>query len=573
MTARLALTTILWMTLAPAQPVDGVTHLAIRVNHLDRSRAFYSKLGFQQAFDLRDHGRTTVAFIKINDRQFIELWPRSAAGQPAGFFHICFDSPNVAALRAEYAARGLAPGDISTARAGNLLFTLRPPEGDPLEFLEYRPGSLHWEDRGKHLGPRRVSARLESVTIPARDPGRYAAFLTSLALDAAAGVRAGSSPRLTFRVDDLKRATAILRARGLKFPLTDPDGVAIELVESPWTDVADRLISTPVESYPFNWGEGVQMMGLMRAAASTGNPRYTDYVENWARIWEARNRETLLNIGETISPLTRRGYCGHWSPASAILYLYSLRRDAAHLKLARDVAGFIRSGAERSPEGALGHWQGSHQLWVDTLFMACPLLAGLGRLDKRPEYIDDAAGQIILHARHLQHAQTGLFFHMWDWQTGRLSEGFWGRGNGWVLMSIADTIEVMRRNHPRYGELAAIAARLAKGIQSTQNAAGLWHTILDDPRSYEEASATAMFTYGLLKLSRLGVLPRSLNSTALRGWNGINERFVKDGQVLGVSAGTDPRGRDAYRTIALGRQTWGTGAFLLAATEVARILP
>jgi rhamnogalacturonyl hydrolase YesR len=150
-------------------------------------------------------------------------------------------------------------------------------------------------------------------------------------------------------------------------------------VSPSWTSVADRLIQTPVESYPFDWGEGVQMMGLMRAAHVARVPRYVDYVEKWAEIWEAKDLPTLLNIGPNAKP-KQQGYSGHWSPASAVLYLYQERRRPAHLKLARGVADFIRTGAERDPEGGLGHWQGSRQFWVDTLYMACPLLAGMGRL-------------------------------------------------------------------------------------------------------------------------------------------------------------------------------------------------
>jgi len=338
-----------------------------------------------------------------------------------------------------------------------------------------------------------------------------------------------------------------------------------------WTSVADHLIQTPIESYPFNWGEGVQMMGLMRAARAANDPRYAEYVEKWAQLYEAKDIETLLNIGPSAPNPSRAGYCGHWSPGSAVLYLYQDRRKPEHLKLAHQVADFIRKDAERSPEGGLGHWQGSHQMWVDTLYMACPLLSGLGQMEKKAEYIDDAAHQIIVHTRHLQDEKTGLIYHMYDWQTGTHSEGFWGRGDGWVLMSLAETLEVMHRSNPKFDELAAIARRLVRGLQSTQDQDGLWHTVLDDPKSYPECSATAMFTYGTLKLIRLKVLPATYEGAALRAWRTINEKYVKDGVVTGVSAGTGPKGVDSYRTIPVGTETWGTGAYLLAASEVARV--
>lgn len=336
------------------------------------------------------------------------------------------------------------------------------------------------------------------------------------------------------------------------------------------TAVADRLIGTPVDAYPFNWGEGVQMMGLMRAARAAQDSRYVDYVEKWARLYEAQDIRTLLDIGPSPANPARRGYCGHWSPASAVLYLYRDRPKPEHLKLAEGVAGYIETAAERSPDGGLGHWLGSHQLWVDTLYMACPLLSGLGQMENRPAYIEDAAHQIVVHARHLQDEKTGLIYHMWDWQAGTHSEGFWGRGDGWVLMSLADTLEAMKPASPSYQELVSIARKLAKGLESTQDDGGLWHTVLDDPKSYPECSATAMFTYGMLKLVRLRVLPPAYKAKALKAWRAINDRYVKDGLVIGVSAGTGPNGASAYRTMPVGTETWGTGAYLLAASEVAR---
>lgn len=334
-----------------------------------------------------------------------------------------------------------------------------------------------------------------------------------------------------------------------------------------WRGVADHLIRTPAESYPFNWGEGVQQIGLMKVAERTGEAAYVDYMERWARLYTGQDLDGLLDI-KAPARTNRPGYCGYWSPATAILYLHRARPRPEYQKLAEGVAAFVRKGAERSPEGALGHWIGSHQLWVDTLYMACPLLAGLGsRKD-----IDDAARQIVLYAKHLQDGKTGLFYHMWDWQTGERSPSLWGRGNGWVLMSIADTMEAMKPGDAQYRQLTEIAQRMAKGLAATQNREGMWHTVLDDPASYPEASATSMFAYGLLKLARLKVLEASeVRPVAQRGWAAVNAKYVVDGKVTGVSAGTDPGGNENYRRIRLGSQTWGTGAYLMAGSEVDRL--
>jgi len=564
-------------------PAPDIAHVALRIANLQASAAFYETLGFEQAFRFEDGGATSVAFLKINDHQFIELYPRASDSQPLGMMHICFETGDIESLRAEYLKRNLEPTPVNKARAGNLLFSIHDPEGQVLEYLQYLPGSLHFEDRGRHLGERRISQHLVRTVANVRDVDAARAFYAGrlgfgaeVELQAA---RAGNRPRIVFGVPDVARATDELHRRGLvpqasagAVRVVDPDGAAVVFTAAAapgWTSVADRLIATPVEAYPFNWGEGVQMMGLMKAAGAAHDGRYADYVEKWARSHEAHDIPSLLEIGPSAPNAARRGYCGHWSPGTAALFLYQDRRNPEHLNLAQGVADFIETGAERSPEGGLGHWQGSHQLWVDTLYMACPLLAGLGKLRNRPAYIQDAANQIVIQARHLQDGKTGLFYHMWDWQTGTRSEGYWGRGDGWVLMSLADTMEVMGQHDSKYQEMALIARKLSKGLESTQDADGLWHTVLDDPSSYSECSASAMFVYGMLKLVRLRVLPATYEVRALRAWHAINQRYVKDGLVIGVSAGTNPQGTDVYRAKPVGTETWGTGAYLLAASEVA----
>jgi unsaturated rhamnogalacturonyl hydrolase len=329
-----------------------------------------------------------------------------------------------------------------------------------------------------------------------------------------------------------------------------------------WKSVADKLISTPVESYPFNWGEGVQMIGLMKVQERTRQTAYLDYLEKWAAQFPPGQVTRILADGiPKVS--TRPGYCGHWSPGTAIQYLNQARPAAARGEVVRLVFDYIQKTGERSPEGALGHWQGSHQLWVDTLYMACPLLTALGQPG-------DSARQVLLYAKHLQDERSGLFYHMWDWQTGKRSPDLWGRGNGWVLMSIADTFDKLPKSDPQYAELMAVAVRMAKGLRATQDAAGVWHTVLDEKGTYTECSATSMFVYGLLKLVRLGVLPKSEREPALRAWRAVNEQYIRDGVVVGVSAGTDPGNKAHYQARPLGVQTWGTGAYLMAGSEVAR---
>ena len=254
-----------------------------------------------------------------------------------------------------------------------------------------------------------------------------------------------------------------------------------------------------------------------------------------------------------------------------MLSLFQERNSQSYLRFVQMITDFIRESAGAVPKRGLDHWTGSHEYWVDTLYMASPLLARFGKLENKPAYVDDAAQQFIVHARQLQDQKTGLFYHMWDWKSGQLTPVLWGRGNGWVLMALADTMEMMDRNRDSFSALRQIAIRLAHGLRSFQDRNGLWHTVLNDPTSYAECSASSMYVYGLLKLVQLKVLPPSYKKIALRGWAAINANYVKDGVLSGVSGSTDPHPVEVYKSIEVGTETWGTGAYLIAGSEVDRL--
>jgi rhamnogalacturonyl hydrolase YesR len=122
--------------------------------------------------------------------------------------------------------------------------------------------------------------------------------------------------------------------------------------------------TTAPESYAFDWGEGVQMLGLMQVCERTKAAKYADFVARWADTHVPKGTERLLR---NQPGMARRGYCGPWVSGTALLYLYDHRKNPEYLRTASGIAAFERAGATRSPEGALGHWTDNYQLWADTL--------------------------------------------------------------------------------------------------------------------------------------------------------------------------------------------------------------
>ena len=154
----------------PPPPFNGIAHVAIRVHDLAASVAFYEKLGFEQAFDLRKNDVPYESFIKINDHQFIELYPTTEHDPKPGFMHLCFEGVDLNAIYDDYIGRGLTPTAVRKAGAGNLLFTMVGPEEQNIEYTQYMPGSLHSKDQGQHLGADRISKEIWGVSLRMEDP-------------------------------------------------------------------------------------------------------------------------------------------------------------------------------------------------------------------------------------------------------------------------------------------------------------------------------------------------------------------------------------------------------------------
>ncbi len=247
---------------AQSAELTGIAHVALRVNDLEKSREFYARLGFLQAFEFTDAGKTSVAYIKVNDRQFIELIPRTSDSQPGGILHTCFEVADIESLHKAYLERGLQPTEPKKARAGNLLFVMHGPDNQLLEYTQYMPDSLHSLDRGKHLGER-ISTHMIEATTPVRDLMAERAYYTGkLAFKSARAegnemLVAGNSgdkvelqagapdtkPRVVFSVASVRQAGHDLRGRGFKVQksrhavsVTDPDGAVILFAASSGRD-------------------------------------------------------------------------------------------------------------------------------------------------------------------------------------------------------------------------------------------------------------------------------------------------------------------------------------------------
>jgi catechol 2,3-dioxygenase-like lactoylglutathione lyase family enzyme len=154
-------------------PIVGVAHIGLKTDDLAAARQFYGHvLGYQEPFTVdKPSGGLMLTYFKVNDHQYIEVFPELKSPAEDRLSHIAFETTNIQQLRDYLASKGVKAPDARCTRAcdGNLSMMLKDPDGHNVEFVEYRPGSLHTKNFGKFLPDTRVSERIIHVGITVAD--------------------------------------------------------------------------------------------------------------------------------------------------------------------------------------------------------------------------------------------------------------------------------------------------------------------------------------------------------------------------------------------------------------------
>ncbi len=159
-----------WAQERPA--IVGVAHIGLKTDNLAASREFYGHmLGYQEPFTVdKPSGGLMLTYFKVNDHQYIEVFPELKSETEDRLSHIAFETTNIQQLRDYLATHGVkVPQTLKPGLDGNLSMMLKDPDGHNVEFVEYRPGSLHTSNFGKFLPAGRVSERIIHVGVTVTD--------------------------------------------------------------------------------------------------------------------------------------------------------------------------------------------------------------------------------------------------------------------------------------------------------------------------------------------------------------------------------------------------------------------
>jgi len=201
---------------------------------------------------------------------------------------------------------------------------------------------------------------------------------------------------------------------------------------------------------------------------------------------------------------------------------------------------YISSKQQRLADGTLSRNRPlPDALWLDDLYMSVPALAQMGKMTGDRKYFDDACKQIIQFSQRMFNAEKGLFMHGWIQGMNPHPEFYWGRCNGWALLAMSELLDVLPADHPSVKTILELFRSHAAGLASYQSDTGFWHQLIDRNDSYEETSATAIFTYCFSHGINKGWLDaRAFGPAAVLGWNAVQTKVNDLGQVEGTCVGT-----------------------------------
>lgn len=350
------------------------------------------------------------------------------------------------------------------------------------------------------------------------------------------------------------------------------------------TLVADGITEWPFRNW--NFGDSIGFESLLSASGATCNPTWENFVTAWVRSWGSRS-EPFVRLDCT-------------APGRAMVKVATKTGDPVLTESLSKLAEYLRGRPQL--EGLYETWESSPLLpsygpepmedWEEQLlaqppagvFLDClhfdpPFFSSLGRLLNDSDLVSCAVEQAVGYCTLLQ-KESGLFDHFALRDVDGTFGPGWGRGQGWALLGLLDTIEEAREFCDNNVTLARDLEKLVDSARSLiqvqislQREDGHWYAVVDNPGSGNESSTAAFMAHGFQRAADLGILteeevrgPRELAQTA------VLESLDDDGNVSEVSAAvfacTSP---SHYSHVPRGKIVpWGQGPALMVLADLAK---
>jgi Predicted unsaturated glucuronyl hydrolase involved in regulation of bacterial surface properties, and related proteins len=333
----------------------------------------------------------------------------------------------------------------------------------------------------------------------------------------------------------------------------------------------------------YEWG--VTYSGMLEVAEAAGDKRYSNYVYDRFKLLSetAPHFKRLMNDYGVIDPQMKQLLTPHalddaGAMCAAMIKWERLGSDSGiSLKnIINNYINYIMYHEYRLYDGTFARNRPQkNTLWLDDLYMSVPALAQMGKWTGERKYYDEAAKQIRQFSDRMFVKEKGLYMHGWVESMADHPAFFWGRANGWAVLTMVEVLDVLPENHPERNKILDRLRTHIRGLVSYQSGEGFWHQLLDRNDSYLETSATAIYVYCIARAINKGWIdPVAYGPVAHLGWNAVSSKVNNNGQVEGTCVGTGMAFDPAfyyYRPVNV-YAAHGYGPVLLAGAEMIRLL-
>ncbi len=217
------------------------------------------------------------------------------------------------------------------------------------------------------------------------------------------------------------------------------------------------------------------------------------------------------------------------SPGEAVLWAAKKTGDPVLLNGFNRMLDYVLHKAPRTAEGIIYHFTNIPQIWSDIIYMLPPFLAIAGEHAEAVKQIEGARA-------HLWNPEKKLLSHMWDNEKKELvRKDCWGVGNGWsaagitrVIHALPDTMSTERNR------LVGYLTDIIDGCIAHIRTDGLFHNIVDDPKSFVETNLSQMLAYSIYRGLKGGWIPDAYKAHADRMRAAVHMKVDDLGLVQGV---------------------------------------
>jgi rhamnogalacturonyl hydrolase YesR len=173
------------------------------------------------------------------------------------------------------------------------------------------------------------------------------------------------------------------------------------------------------------------------------------------------------------------------------------------------------------------------RLWIDDMFMITAVQVQAYRATGARKYIDRAANEMAAYLEKLQQP-NGLFYHAPD------VPFYWGRGNGWVAVGMAEMLRSLPKDHPKRAPILVSYLKMMDTLRKYQDADGMWKQLIDHPEAWPETSSTGMFAFAMITGVKNGWLEeKTYGPAARKAWLALTGFINADGDIGNVCEGTN----------------------------------